>query len=191
MLRPFLICTFLAAIALPFTARPPSAWADTTADAAEPSPAPGTLSGSSGVQPATVEIAPAAGSGSSAVVIVKPSDKLHDPTTDPVAAWDDAKAAKRTSWPLAVWCVLAMLGKALAYGRDKLKGVPLLGKLAAWLAVGKAAMVVAGIGAVGAAGFDVLINGGTLTAALVASGIAIAGVTHSTTQPPKPGAPAG
>lgn len=178
MLRRFILCTMLAIVSLPFTARPPSAWADTTADAAtEPAAQPTATPAPEASPPA----APAA----------KPSDALHDPTKDPIAAWDDAKAAKRTSWPLAVWAVLAMLGKALAYGAGKLDGVPLLGALARWLAKGKAAMVVAGIGAVGAAGFDVLINGGTLTAALVASGVAIAGVTHSTTQPPKPAAPAG
>lgn len=188
MLRPFLICTFLAAIALPFTARPPSAWADTT-DASMP-----TVEPFKGEPTAPVTVPATAGSDSStsgsAAPVHKPSDDLDNPAKNPIAAWDDAKAARRTSWPLAVWAVLAMLGKALAYGATALAGVPLLGKLAAWMAKGKGAMVVAGVGAVGAAGFDVLANGGTLTAALVASGVAIAGVTHSTTQP-KPGAPAG
>lgn len=179
MLRPFLICTFLAAIALPFTARPPSAWADTT-DA-------GTVTVEPFKEPPAPPAATAAGSsstsGSAAAPAHKPSDDLDNPAVNPIAAWDDAKAARKTSWPLAVWAVLAMVGKALAYGADKLKGVPVLGKLASMLATGKTAMVVAGIGAVGAAGFDVLANGGTLTAALVASGVAIAGAMHSTTQP--------
>ncbi len=121
---------------------------------------------------------------------------LPNPGTDPVAAWNDAKLARKTSWPLAIWGVLAMLGKLLAYGRDKLKGVPLLGGLASWLSKGKHAMIVAAVGAVGAAGYDVLISGGTLVAALIASVIAVAGIVHSTTQPtpstnepPKPAAP--
>lgn len=132
---------------------------------------------------------PGSGSGSEAQLAPAPApkvDSLHNPAAEPVAAWDDVKAARKTSWPLAVWAGLAMLGKALAYGRERLKGVPLLGKLASWLATGKAAMVVAGFGAIGAAGYDILVSGGSLVAALVASGIAAAGVTHSTTQPPKP-----
>jgi hypothetical protein len=182
MLRPFLICTFLAAIALPFTARPPSAWADTTEAGA------GSGANASSTSPSPAPEVATAGSGSAApapATAPKASDAIHNPATDPSAAWDDARAAKKTSWPLAVWAVLAMLGKALAYGATALAGVPLLGRLAAMLAKGKAAMVIAGIGAVGAAGFDVLVNGGTLTAALVASSVAIAGVTHSTTQPKK------
>lgn len=117
---------------------------------------------------------------------IKPNDALHNPATDPAGAWSDENAARKTSWPLAVWAGLAMLGKALAYGRDKLKTVPVIGKLAAWLATGKMAMLVAGVGAVGAAGYDVLMAGGSLVAALVASGVAIAGISHSTTQPTSP-----
>lgn len=179
MLRPLLILAFLGAVLVPSTARPPSAWADTTADAgAEPFK-----------DPPVVVPAPAPLSGSGATVEQpKPSDAIHNPASEPVAAWDDVKAARKTSWPLAVWAVLAMLGKALAYGSDKLKRVPVLGKLAAWLATGKRAMVVAGIGAVGSAGYDVLVAGGSLVAALIASGIAIAGTTHSTTQPKQPAA---
>lgn len=111
-----------------------------------------------------------------------PSDALHNPATSPVAAWDDEKAARKTSWPLAVWAALAMLGKALAYGRDKLKGLPAIGWIANRLSVGKTAMIVAGIGAVGAAGYDILASGGSLVAALTASAVAVAGAMHSTTQ---------
>lgn len=142
---------------------------------------------------AEIAAVPDAGAGSAAVTVttttsteIKPSDALHNPATDPVAAWSDEKAARKTSWPLAVWAGLAMLGKALAYGAPKLKSVPLIGKLGAWLATGKMAMLVAGIGAVGAAGYDVLIGGGSLVAALTASAVAIAGISHSTTQPASP-----
>ena len=124
----------------------------------------------------------AADHAGSAATPAKPSDALDNPVTSPLAAWDDAKAAKKTSWPLAVWAVLAMLGKALAYGREKLKGLPGIGWLARRLAVGKTAMIVAGVGAVGAAGYDVLASGGSIVAALVASGVAIAGALHSTTK---------
>lgn len=107
---------------------------------------------------------------------------LPNPATSPLQAIDEAKEARRTSWPLAMWAVLAMAGKALAYSREKLKGVPLAGKLAAWLSVGKRAMWIAAIGAVGSAGYDVMIQGGSTTAALVAAGMAIAGISHSTTK---------
>lgn len=101
----------------------------------------------------------------------------------PADAYTDAKMAQKTSWALLIYFALVMLFKALAYARDKLGSVPLLGALAKWLATGKVAMVVAGIGAVGAAGYNVLVNGGTFIAAVVASGVAIAGAMHSTTQP--------
>lgn len=123
----------------------------------------------------------AAGSAAPAAVAA-PSEAVTNPATSPVAAWDDVKAARKTSWALAVWLVLAMLGKLLAYGRDKVKGWPIVGALASWLAKGKGAMLVAGIGAVGAAGYDALLAGGSWVAALVASGVALAGITHSTTQ---------
>lgn len=110
-------------------------------------------------------------------------EAVANPARSPVAAWDDVKAARKTSWPLAVWLVLVMLGKALAYGRDKLGKVPLVGKLAAVLAKGKGAMILAAVGAVGAAGYEVLLGGGSWVAALVASGAALGGVISSTTRP--------
>ena len=118
----------------------------------------------------------------------KKAEALPNPAEHPVLAWNDAKLARKTSWPLAIWAVLAMLGKLLAYGADKLKNVQIIGGLAKWLGKGKHAMIVAGIGAVGAAGYNTLIEGGTLVAALVASGVAIAGILHSTThaEPAKP-----
>lgn len=167
MLKRALIPFALAAAFLcaPFVARAPSAWADTpTATDA------GSGSGSS------------VDKGSAAAPAPTKADALPNPLQNPVQAISEAKLAQKTAWPLAVWCVLAMLGKALAYGRDKIKGVPLLGKLAAWLAKGKGAMIVAAVGAVGAAGYNVMADGGTLTAAIVAAGIALAGITHSTTK---------
>lgn len=114
-------------------------------------------------------------------ITTTPADALPNPAAHPVQALDDAKLAHKTSWPLAVWACLAMLGKALAYGADKLKGMPLFGWLSAWLAQGKHAMWIAAIGVMGAAGYNTLIAGGTVVAAVVASGVAIAGLTHSTT----------
>ena len=124
--------------------------------------------------------------GSAAVpvapVVASPSSALPNPATSPVAAWDEAKAARKTSWPLLVFALLVMLSKALAYGREALKGLPVVGKAAEWLSVGKRAMLVAGFATVGAAGYDVLMAGGSLVAALIAAGVAVAGALHSTTK---------
>lgn len=138
----------------------PLAWADAPSDA--------------GV--ASVE----AGSGSAAPAAAAP--EVANPAQHPAQALTEVQLARKTSWPLAVWLALAMLGKTLAYGRDKLKGVPLVGKLAALLAKGKGAMFVAAVGTVGAAGYGIMLDGGTLVSALVAAGVALAGVTHSTTK---------
>jgi hypothetical protein len=122
-------------------------------------------------------------SGSVAAKIALPAAAaLPNPIEHPAEALTDVQLTRKSGWPFAVWAVLAMIGKALAYSRDKLKGGP-LGKLAMWLAVGKRAMVVAAIGAVGTAGYDVLLAGGTVTAALMASGFAVAGIVSSTTKP--------
>jgi hypothetical protein len=99
-----------------------------------------------------------------------------------VQAWDEVKATKKGGWPLVVYFALVALTKALAYGRDKLQGMPGLGWIARRLSVGKTAMIVAGLGALAAAGYDVLAAGGSITAALMASGLALAGAMHSTTK---------
>lgn len=125
----------------------------------------------------------AAGSAAgSAAATPPPSASVPDPAEHPVQAWDDAKAARKSGWPVLVFFVLVALTKALAYGRDKLAGMPGIGWIAARLAKGKAAMIVAGVAALGAAGYDALANGGSLTAALMAAGVALAGALHSTTK---------
>lgn len=104
------------------------------------------------------------------------SADLPNPVLHPGAAWNDWKATKKTGWPLAVFAGLVFIGKGLAYGKDKLGGVPLLGRLAAWLAVGRRATALAAIGTIGAAGYDVLRSGGSLSAAVIAAGVAFAGL---------------
>lgn len=130
--------------------------------------------------PTLSDAGPASASTGSAAA--RQSDAVTNPAQHPAQAWSDEKAARKTSWPLAFWLAAVMLGKALAYGRDKLKGLPIVGKAAAWLAKGKGAMVVAAIVAVGAAGYDVVVNGGSWVAGLVAAGAALGGVLHSTTK---------
>lgn len=111
-----------------------------------------------------------------------PSAAIHDPAEAPLAAWDDAKAARKAGWPVLVFFLLVAISKTLAYGREKLSGAPLIGKLALWLSTGKRAVAVAAIGVIGVAGYDKLLDGGSMTSALVAAGIAASGLMHSTTK---------
>lgn len=115
-------------------------------------------------------------------VVAAPIATVTNPAEHPIQAWDEARAAKKSGWAMLVFFCLVALTKALAYGRDKLQGLPLIGWAAKRLSVGKTAMIVAGIGAVGCAGYDVLIGGGSPTAALFAAGAALGGVMHSTTK---------
>lgn len=108
---------------------------------------------------------------------------VADPLEHPLAAIDQVKQAKQTSWPILVGLCLVMLTKALAYGAITLQTVPVIGVAARWLAVGKHAMAVAAAGMVAAAGYNALVAGGTWVAALIAAALAGAGLMHSTTQP--------
>lgn len=127
-----------------------------------------------------------AGSGSGSDVTpapeVKPSDAISNPLEHPAAAVSEAKDAKKYGWAGLVFFVIVALTKALAYAREKLATTPLIGKFAAWLAVGKRAVIIAALGALGVAGYDALVGGGTLVAALFAALIAAAGVMSSTTR---------
>jgi hypothetical protein len=134
-----------------------------------------------------VVVIPAMETASAAAPVVTPApvaphDAVTNPAEHPVQAWDDAKATKKGGWPLLVYFVLVALTKALAYGRDKLHGAPVIGWIARRLSIGKTAMIVAGLGALAAAGYDVLAAGGSIVAALMASGLALAGAMHSTTK---------
>lgn len=113
---------------------------------------------------------------------IKPSDVIVNPAEHPVQALGEAKAARKSGWAMLLFFCLVAITKALAYGRDKLAGLPLLGKAATWLATGKRAVLVAGLAAVGAAGYDILAGGGTVTAALFAAVTAYAAALHSTTK---------
>jgi hypothetical protein len=136
------------------------------------------------VEPFDAGVAPSVtvNAGSGSVVTVSPSATLPNPAEHPMQALDEAKLARKVGWPLAVFAVLVMLSKALAYGRDKLKATPLLGKAAVWLSTGKRAVLVAGFATVAAAGYDILAAGGSLVAALFAASMAVAGAIHSTTK---------
>ena len=133
-----------------------------------------TGSGSGSTGSATATSSPAMPTTGSAVA---------DPLEHPLAAIDQVKQAKQTSWPILVGLCLVMLTKALAYGSLTLQTVPVIGVAARWLAIGKHAMAVAAAGTLAAAGYNALVAGGTWVAALIAAGLAGAGLMHSTTQP--------
>lgn len=114
-------------------------------------------------------------------VCAPPGVALHDPFEDPIAAWSDAQNLRKAGWPFLVFGGLLGVSKALAYFSLKLRNVPVFGVVAKWLAVDKRVVWVAGIGAIGAAGYDVLLQGGTWVAAAFAGVAILIGLVHPTT----------
>ena len=94
-----------------------------------------------------------------------PSTTIDDPIVAPSAAWDDLKAARKTSWPLAVLAGLIMLARLAGSAGSKMKAL-------AWLGKGKAAFAAAGVLAVATAAFDVLALGGSWVSVLTAAAAA-------------------
>jgi hypothetical protein len=95
----------------------------------------------------------------------KPSDKIHDPITEPGAAWDDVKAAKKIGWAAAVFAVLLVIGRLAS----RAKSIGFLG----WLGKGRTAIVVAGALAVAAGCYDVAVQGGSPLSMAVAGLLAL------------------
>lgn len=112
---------------------------------------------------------------------VKPSDKLHDPLTAPIAAWDDLKAAKKQGWAAAILCALVLLTATFARASSRWP------KAFGWAAKHKTAIIVVGaVGATAAAAFDTLVLGGSWMSVVMASGgslLALIAPTH--TEPAK------
>jgi hypothetical protein len=130
-----------------------------------------------------------AGSGSSSATAA-PADQLHNPVQSPVLAFDDVAAAKKLGWAAMLFAILVMATKALAYAKDHLEGVPLVGKLAAWLSVTKRAMYVSGIGAGATAAYNAIALGGTWMAAVFVGGGLFLALTHPFGTPAPTPAPA-
>lgn len=97
--------------------------------------------------------------------VSSPSAELDNPIESPRAAFDDLKAAKKTSWPLAVLAGLIMLLRTAAKVGAKFKSF-------GWLAKGKAAVATAGALVVATAAFDVLAMGGSWVSVLTAAAAA-------------------
>lgn len=103
----------------------------------------------------------------------KPSDKIHDPLSEPGAAWDDVKAAKKIGWTAAVFAVLLVLGRLAS----RAKTVGFLG----WLGRGRTAVVVAGALTVAAGCYDVAVQGGSPLSVAMAGLLAL-GVFYESTK---------
>lgn len=122
---------------------------------------------------------PPSGSGSSTTPApAPPADQLHNPLTDPRAAWDDVKAAKKIGWPLALLAGLIMVARALGYAGDRWPKFKAFAKLG-----GITGTIVAGVSACGAAAFNTLALGGTWFAVAAAAVGAFFALLHP--NPPK------
>lgn len=122
------------------------------------------------------------GSGSAASSPALPTaDQLHDPLTNPILAYDDARTLKTGGWALALLGGLVMVSKGLAGANAKWPNSSLL----SWLAKGKTAVIVAGVAALAIAAFNALVLGGGWAAALIAAGGVALTVIHPVT-PAKP-----
>lgn len=94
----------------------------------------------------------------------KPSDKLHNPVTDPFAAIDDARGLKKNGWPILLLGVLIMLARGLGAAGERWPKLKSLIKLG-----GIVGTVVVAIGTVASAAFDSLVLGGSWYAVGVAA----------------------
>ena len=101
---------------------------------------------------------------------------LHDPTTAPSDAFSDLKLAKTAGWAVLAFAALLMASKVAAKLGSK---VLILAKLG----TGKIAVVIAGVGAIAAAGYDAALGSGSWTAALMAAVVAIAHYFDATPKP--------
>lgn len=126
------------------------------------------------------------GSDSAAALHLPSAGQLPDPAESPIAAIDDVRLLARTGWAATVFGCLLMLTKLAAYlSASSLQNVPVLGAVAAWLAVGRRTVIVSGLGTVAAAGYNAVLLGGSWAAAAVAAGVALAGLVTPSTVPRK------
>lgn len=98
--------------------------------------------------------------GSGSAISTPPSDALHDPIKDPLGALNDAKAAKKSGWPILVLVLLIAITKTLAFAP---------GAVGKWFSTGKRAMYVAAAGGLLTAMYNALALGGSYYAAGLAA----------------------
>ncbi len=96
---------------------------------------------------------------------VKPSDKLHDPLSEPAATYDDLKAAKKQGWSFAILAGIVIL--TATFARAAARWPSAFG----WAAKHKYVIIVtAGAGSVAAAAYNALVLDGSWMAAVLAAG---------------------
>lgn len=128
---------------------------------------------------ATVAAA-ATGSGSDIVPLpatTVPADKIHDPLSNPQAAFDDVKAAKKIGWGVLALTVLLIACRLASR----------LGGIFTKLGQGKFALGVAAVGAFAMTAYNAVLLGGTWIAALFAAMMAGAAAWDSKAKSTSPG----
>lgn len=103
-------------------------------------------------------------SGSAVPIAGTPADAIHDPLSNPAAAWNDLQAAQKVGWPLAILAGAVVLSKLLSR----------LGGVWSKLNTGKAALVIGGLSAVAVAAYNALAQGGSWLAVAIAAVVAAA-----------------
>lgn len=123
--------------------------------------------------------------GSAVAVATAPrADQLPDPTHAPLSAITAEKTLWHYGWAFAFFGGLVMALQILVWIRTSLSSVPLLGRLAAWLAVQKRVVWVSTLSVGAVAGYNALLEGGTWFAALILlGGKVLALVNFGTPQP--------
>ena len=116
------------------------------------------------------------GSGSVTIPVPTPADQLDNPLTNPVAAYDDLKAAKRIGWGVLVLAVLVMASRLLG----------MLGGVFAFLKKGRVSLVVAAVGTFAVTAYNALLLGGTWMAAVAAAIVAGAAAWDAVSKTPSP-----
>ncbi len=144
-------------------------------DAAAPAPDAAGSGATAGSAAGSGSAAPAVGSGSSAIgsassttvsttTTITNADQLHDVLSDPLSAYQDVKSLASVKLSLAALAALIMLTRIVAR---------LPGKVGAWFRVGVRATIVAGVGTVGIAVFNLATTGATLISLAMVAFVAI------------------
>lgn len=140
-------------------------------DAANPAPDAVVAGATAGSAVGSGFAAPAVGSGSSSIgsasattvsttTTITNADQLHDVLSDPIGAYEDVKTLASVKRSFAALAVLILLTRIVAR---------LPGKIGAWFRVGVRATIVAGVGTVAVAVFNLATTGATLMSLAIAA----------------------
>lgn len=127
-----------------------------------------------------------AGSGSAVITTTTttttlPSDALHNPVDDPLAAINDARTAKKNGWAFAIFAVAVMLTAGLAKAAVKWPTLPVLATINAHKTV---LIVIAAIGVGATAAYNALADGGSwYSVLLLVGGAVLTFVSHKPSEP--------